>query len=221
MRRSRLLCCLAAAGLFSLAGRAQASVITADLNVISSSTIAPLGTTLGKVTVTDFLDASNNPYVKVDVTFNPSTILFVNTGNGGQHTPFTFNLNTTIALSAITNITPNPPFFSATSSVNNPYGTFSNGIDGTMAIGGGSGVAGPLDFWILGVTTANFAANGTGYNFAADVLGPSGGTGGIANGNFVVRGVPEASTWAMMMLGFMGVGFLAYRRKNQGALRFV
>jgi hypothetical protein len=26
--------------------------------------------------------------------------------------------------------------------------------------------------------------------------------------------VPEASTWAMMLLGFLGVGFLAYRRKS-------
>ncbi len=28
--------------------------------------------------------------------------------------------------------------------------------------------------------------------------------------------VPEPSTWAMMILGFAGVGFLAYRRRNQG-----
>jgi hypothetical protein len=28
--------------------------------------------------------------------------------------------------------------------------------------------------------------------------------------------VPEASTWAMMLLGFAGVGFLAYRRRSQG-----
>ena len=28
--------------------------------------------------------------------------------------------------------------------------------------------------------------------------------------------VPELSTWAMMLLGFAGVGFMAYRRKNQG-----
>jgi hypothetical protein len=30
--------------------------------------------------------------------------------------------------------------------------------------------------------------------------------------------VPEASTWAMMILGFAGVGFMAYRRsrKDQG-----
>lgn len=31
-----------------------------------------------------------------------------------------------------------------------------------------------------------------------------------------ISAVPEASTWAMMMLGFFGVGFLAYRRKKQG-----
>jgi hypothetical protein len=36
-----------------------------------------------------------------------------------------------------------------------------------------------------------------------------------------VSAVPEASTWAMMILGFMGVGFLAYRRKSQTAMRFV
>jgi hypothetical protein len=31
--------------------------------------------------------------------------------------------------------------------------------------------------------------------------------------------VPETSTWAMMILGFFGVGFMAYRRKNQSSLR--
>jgi PEP-CTERM motif len=35
-----------------------------------------------------------------------------------------------------------------------------------------------------------------------------------------VAAVPEPSTWAMMILGFCGVGFLAYRRKQNGpALR--
>ena len=34
--------------------------------------------------------------------------------------------------------------------------------------------------------------------------------------------VPEPSTWALMILGFAGVGFMAYRRKNQGlAFRIV
>jgi hypothetical protein len=30
--------------------------------------------------------------------------------------------------------------------------------------------------------------------------------------------VPEPSTWAMMILGFAGLGFMAYRRKNKIAL---
>lgn len=32
-----------------------------------------------------------------------------------------------------------------------------------------------------------------------------------------VNAVPEPSTWAMMILGFAGIGFLAYRRRNQRA----
>jgi hypothetical protein len=31
-------------------------------------------------------------------------------------------------------------------------------------------------------------------------------------------GVPEPSTWAMLLLGFAGVGFMAYRRKSKPAL---
>jgi hypothetical protein len=34
-----------------------------------------------------------------------------------------------------------------------------------------------------------------------------------------MRAVPEPSTWAMMILGFMGVGFMAYRRKSQSSFR--
>lgn len=33
-----------------------------------------------------------------------------------------------------------------------------------------------------------------------------------------VSSVPEPSTWAMMLIGFAGVGFLAYRRRNQTRL---
>jgi len=41
----------------------------------------------------------------------------------------------------------------------------------------------------------------------------------IANVDIVVNvaAVPEPSTWAMMILGFAGVGFMAYRRRNQVA----
>jgi PEP-CTERM motif len=35
-----------------------------------------------------------------------------------------------------------------------------------------------------------------------------------------VSAVPEPATWAMMILGFGGVGFMAYRRKNKHSFRF-
>lgn len=36
--------------------------------------------------------------------------------------------------------------------------------------------------------------------------------------NVSIAAIPEPSTWAMMMLGFAGVGFVAYRRKAKSAL---
>jgi len=45
--------------------------------------------------------------------------------------------------------------------------------------------------------------------------------GGIINtgfSNLSVGPVPEPSTWAMMILGFAGIGFMAYRRKAKPAL---
>lgn len=35
----------------------------------------------------------------------------------------------------------------------------------------------------------------------------------------VTAAVPEPATWAMMILGFLGVGFMAYRRKSEAVLR--
>jgi PEP-CTERM motif len=34
----------------------------------------------------------------------------------------------------------------------------------------------------------------------------------------VAGAVPEPSTWAMMILGFAGIGFMAYRRKSKPVL---
>jgi len=44
------------------------------------------------------------------------------------------------------------------------------------------------------------------------------------SGSFTLTGpgagaVPEPSTWAMMILGFAGVGFMVYRRKPKLALQ--
>ena len=42
---------------------------------------------------------------------------------------------------------------------------------------------------------------------------------GPALDNVTVTAVPEPSTWVMMLLGFVGVGFVAYRRKSKLNLR--
>jgi hypothetical protein len=40
----------------------------------------------------------------------------------------------------------------------------------------------------------------------------------VATGLTVAGAVPEPSTWAMMILGFAGLGLMAYRRKSKPAL---
>jgi len=51
------------------------------------------------------------------------------------------------------------------------------------------------------------------------VLATDGVNPGLSDIHFDATAVPEPSTWAMLILGFAGVGFMAYRRKNQGTLR--
>jgi hypothetical protein len=49
---------------------------------------------------------------------------------------------------------------------------------------------------------------------------------GTATNNFISEtggatlapAVPEPSTWAMLLLGFAGIGFMAYRRKSKPTL---
>jgi hypothetical protein len=57
-------------------------------------------------------------------------------------------------------------------------------------------------------------ANGQHEQFFVEGNRPFGGN-GISP---VVTAVPEPSTWAMMILGFAGIGFMAYRRKSKPAL---
>jgi hypothetical protein len=53
---------------------------------------------------------------------------------------------------------------------------------------------------------------------------PGGGFGNLGTFNIdysitaISSAVPEPSTWAMMILGFFGLGFVAYRRKQQNGL---
>jgi choice-of-anchor C domain-containing protein len=73
----------------------------------------------------------------------------------------------------------------------------------------------------MGWITESFLYTATGAStitFQSLTVGP-GAYYGPALDNVSVTAVPEASTWAMMILGFMGVGFVAYRRKSTSTLR--
>lgn len=59
-----------------------------------------------------------------------------------------------------------------------------------------------------GSDTLEFKAVGT-----SDSLGGS--LDAITIDAMTIAAVPEPSTWAMMILGFAGVGFIAYRRRKQ------
>jgi hypothetical protein len=177
-----------------------------------------VGTTLGIVTVDDLLGGGVD--VSVNLTTSAGTSFFVN--SGGPHTPFTFSLDAAglAQLGTIDILNPTTFTLATGSQQNTPYGTFTSGIQCTTCANGANGqTAGPLHFTIDNITSADFIAGSSGYFFAADLLGPDGkSTGAVAS----VAAVPEASTWAMMLLGFMGVGFMAYRRKGRGpALRLV
>ncbi|MDN3275965.1 PEPxxWA-CTERM sorting domain-containing protein [Frankia sp. RB7] len=62
--------------------------------------------------------------------------------------------------------------------------------------------------------------NPAGYLFGLNVAGDSSITFSTTETAFefaFTSPVPEPSTWAMMILGFAGVGFMAYRRRNQAS----
>jgi hypothetical protein len=54
---------------------------------------------------------------------------------------------------------------------------------------------------------------GPGVVFSTNVTGDNIGDPGV----WAIAAVPEPSTWAMMILGFCGLGFMTYRRKQHGA----
>jgi hypothetical protein len=118
------------------------------------------------------------------------------------------------------------PQFLTIASVTNVFPSasdFITGFTGSVfeqvgAIGGGD------DILVIGpvAATANCGPNCQGFagsalldagNYYLDVSGTGGGTSGYG-GNLAVAAVPEPSTWAMLLLGFCGIGLMAYRRKG-------
>ena len=72
-------------------------------------------------------------------------------------------------------------------------------------------------FGTWGPSTSDLAHTGT---LNIDVLTPNASLSFLSGANYssITDAVPEPSTWAMMILGFSGLGFMAYRRKSKPAL---
>jgi hypothetical protein len=103
-------------------------------------------------------------------------------------------------------------FFGAPLNDNNPNDVsitpFATGVGGTIS---GKWDALEGNNTTLAAQVENIL-NGRSYiNFHTTQFG-----GGEIRGN--ISAVPEPSTWAMMVLGFAGVGYMAYRRKAKSAL---
>jgi len=127
------------------------------------------------------------------------------------------------------------PAFLTIASVTNNFADAASQITGFTgsvfrivgAIGGGDDVRviGPV------AATANCGANCQGFggsavltagNYYLDLSGTGGGSAGYGGTlSTSVSAVPEPATWAMMLLGFASVGFMAYRRRTQNAFRIV
>ncbi|SDJ63240.1 MULTISPECIES: PEP-CTERM sorting domain-containing protein [Bradyrhizobium] len=83
-----------------------------------------------------------------------------------------------------------------------------------------------------GLQTLSSVNNANAYSFYSFKFDPVHGYGHSTGGTNVlleliegqlvsVHGVPESSTWAMMILGFAGIGFMIYRRKRNPTLMAV
>jgi hypothetical protein len=157
-----------------------------------------------------------------DLGVNPTSAqgAFSNTVGGAAFSDqYTFQLvgPAFLTITSATNVFPAPTDF-----ITNFSGSIFQQVG---AIGGGDDVLvlGPL------AATANCGLDCQGFggsatllagNYYLNISGTGGGTSGYG-GNLSVRAVPEPSTWAMMILGFAGLGFMAYGRKGrQTGFRF-
>jgi hypothetical protein len=98
-----------------------------------------------------------------------------------------------------------------------PTGSGSNTFDAdvTGMVHGNSGSV-TIDF---NNTPETFNFSGGSFTVSVNDVTATTGDPNITGTITLTAGVPEPSTWAMMILGFMGVGFMAYRRKSGPALR--
>jgi hypothetical protein len=181
------------------------------------------------LTTTTLLALASSPSsaaIVDDLGANPTSAsgTFSNSVSGLFSDQYTFSLTgiTNFTIAGVQNVYAQPSDFIANFAAS-VYNYGANGIfEGNLA-GHGDDVAvvvggppGPCSFNpnCQVIAGSAFLPGGSYY---ADVSGLGGSTAGYTGGVATVAAIPEPSTWAMLLLGFVGVGFVAYRRRNQTA----
>jgi hypothetical protein len=183
--------------MFGAVGGANASVVSYDISGL------------------DALGTAYQAHVTLDVSGGFAT------GGTGTITDASFG-GTPQPLSLITPALPGADY-GGTIGFRSDGGTDWWGFDNAVPITSSGGLLFALSNTPVWGQDALFGIYGDGSGgYRAGFYGSAGGLPGeYGESAATVSAVPEPSTWAMMILGFAGVGFTAYRRRTQGAFRIV
>ena len=205
----------AAAALIACAGIAKADTINfSQFGVIGTNLTSPLiGTTTGGVNVT--LTSPNGSFEVLQENQtsgafhwngefpNGSPVLFDGVGSGAVTLTFA---------TGITGLT-----VSAQANNSGPFTETAMAFSGATLL---DTVSATGDNVLFGAEGSNPFLTVAGADITSVLVSVTNDQGGFAlyGGAGAVGSVPEPSTWAMMILGFAGVGLMAYRRKSKQAL---
>jgi PEP-CTERM motif len=186
--------------MFGAIGGANASVVTYDISG------------------TDFLSNPYTAHVTLDVSggfATSGTGTITSNSFGGTEQPLTLITLATLGSN-----------YGGTVGFRSNGGTDLWGMDNAVPITSSGGLLFALSSTPKWGEDALFVVYGDGSSgYQAGFFGKAGGGDLLYEYNFAanvtVGAVPEPSTWAMMILGFAGVGFMAYRRKSKPAFRFI
>ncbi len=208
------------AALIAAPGAGNAAIY--DLSV---SAVAAFGSgTYGTISVVQDV---NGVSLDITETLNPGFKIHDTTGGlGSNHNALAFSLaaNPSITVTKLdgTPLTGFGLVAATASSIDAPpFPDFEYALQCLAACGPGfgGGFAGPLSFKLTGSTALTLASlefvtfNGNNIYFSSDLVVDAR-EGNTGNAGAVIAAVPEPSTWAMMILGFAGIGCMTYRRRR-------